>query len=72
MPDQIEIKVNKSFASFKAGEVVALAAADGIPLDPYWQRRLRDSAIDGGCEVVQPKKTRAKKAEKPDLAGGSD
>ncbi len=42
---------------------------EGTPLDVFWRRRLRDSAIDGCCELVRrddrskESKTRAKSTQ---------
>jgi hypothetical protein len=69
MADKVQVKIKKSFANFTEGEVVEVLGVDGVPLDVFWQRRLRDSAIDGCCELVPAaKKTKASKSS----SGGSD
>ena len=55
MEDRVDLKINKSFGRWEAGEIIQLAAIDGFPSDVFWQKRLRDSATDGCCELVKAK-----------------
>lgn len=32
--------------------VIEVEDANGIPLDIFWRKRLKDATIDGNCEVV--------------------
>ena len=42
-------------SGFKPGQRVVIATdSEGVPLDKFWRRRLRDSKVDGCCEVVTP------------------
>jgi len=52
MSQRIEIRA-KRVPGFRRDEVVGVDADDeGIPLDRFWRRRLRDAKRDGCCEVV--------------------
>lgn len=66
--ETIDIKVNSDFSRYSEGEVLTMPARGGLPRDTFWQRRLRDAVVDGCCEVVQPKKTKATKAATPNAA----
>ncbi len=52
MSDTITIKVHR-VSGFAPGEEVPVTVdPEGIPLDRFWRRRLRDSKRDKCCEVV--------------------
>ena len=55
----MKIKMNRDVWKYKAGEVIDIPENHGIPLENFWRRRLRDSAIDGCCEIVVDKPTAA-------------
>jgi hypothetical protein len=67
----LNIRINKTFGPYTAGQTVRVEAdttgTTGIPLDPYWRRRLQDAATDGCCEVV----TESKQTPKRKRRGGS-
>lgn len=51
----IRIKVNVDLPGHPAGSVVRVTAHDdGTPVSSFWRRRLRDSVIDGCCEIMRP------------------
>lgn len=50
--DKIQIRICKDFAEYKAGTILDLDSREGIPVSPYWQRRMRDAALDDCCELV--------------------
>lgn len=48
------IKINIPLRGYKAGAIIPIRVdAKGWPLDPYWDRRLRDSKIDHCVEIVK-------------------
>ncbi len=54
MKGQLPIKINKNFGSYKAGTIIKVRQQNGIPLDEYWRKRIRDSEIDDCVTVIQP------------------
>jgi len=70
----VKIRILKSFSKYREGEVIEVKAdAEGVPLDIYWRRRLKDSHIDEAVEVVkaQPKKSKSKPVTE-DPSNGKD
>lgn len=57
------LKVNYDLKGLRAGDTVRIKCdKDGTPIDAYWRRRMKDSAIDNCVEIVvssRPKKTKA-------------
>jgi len=52
----VKLKIN-NVKGYRLGQVVTVQTdGDGIPLDKFWRRRLKDSKIDNCVEAVQPKK----------------
>lgn len=58
-----QLKVNTPLRGFKAGQVVPVKTQDGIILDPYWRRRLKDATIDKCVELVEKTINKSKKKE---------
>lgn len=52
----MKLKLNANLKGNKAGTVIEVADNNGIPLDNFWARRLKDSAIDNCVEIVKDKK----------------
>lgn len=49
----MKIKVNTGvFAGYSEGQIVDVPDTNGVPNERFWRRRLRDSEIDGCCEIV--------------------
>lgn len=49
----MKIKVNTDvFQGYAKGQIVNVPDKNGVPDERFWRRRLRDSAIDGCCEIV--------------------
>lgn len=49
----MKIKINaKTLGAHSKGDIVDVSDVDGIPTEQFWRRRLKDSAIDDCCEVV--------------------
>ena len=69
MNERIQIRIAKDFAGYQTGETFTLDSSEGIPVDPYWQRRLRDSEQDNCCELVVADK--AAKATKQNADKGA-
>ncbi len=58
----MKLKINRAFAGYKAG-TITVPDKNGVPLDQYWRRRLRDAKIDNCVEVVTDPKPKPKKAK---------
>jgi len=61
------IKINKNLRGFAPGQTTMIEVDDnGVPIDPFWRKRLKDSNFDNCIEIVndeqkeKPKKTTAK------------
>jgi len=58
------LKLNTSLRGHDAGTTIRVRVdKSGIPVDPYWRNRVKDSEVDGCCEFVSGKKP-ASKADK--------
>jgi len=58
-----DIKLNTPLRGLPAGHIVKVKCKDGLLLDQYWRRRLKDAAIDGCVEIIEKAKP-ATKTEK--------
>lgn len=57
-----KLKLNTALRGYPAGAQINIRVdKDGIPLDPYWRGRLKDSRIDKCVEILP--KTKKKKEE---------
>lgn len=66
----MRIKIKCDFLEHKAGSSIEIEDVEGIPTDPYWRKRLKESQIDGLIEVVEskPKKSvRLKKSNEDEV-----
>ena len=66
----MKIKLNVSMRGFHAEQEITIGDENGIPLDPFWRRRLKDAEIDNSVEIVQTKpksetETKSKQTRKP-------
>ena len=51
----VQIKVNTKLGKIEQGKVIKVEAdINGIPLDAYWRKRLKDAEIDNCCSLVMP------------------
>lgn len=55
-----QLKLNTDLNGFKEGQIIKVKTTGGIIEDPYWRRRLKDSAIDNCVEVVTKRKKEIK------------
>ena len=62
MKSTIKLKLNADVAGRKAGDIVTVAARGDTPVDPFWQRRLRDAARDHCVERIEPPARRSRKS----------
>ena len=60
----MKLKLNKNLALYEAGDVVDVEAVDGVPINSYWRKRLKDSQFDNCVEVIEEKKVVRKKITK--------
>jgi len=53
MMSRMKLKLNRDLNGFKAGHILQLSCdKDGIPLNPFWRRRLFDADVDNCVEVL--------------------
>lgn len=58
----MKLKLNQPMKGYEAGrEVVVQTDANGVPLEKFWRRRIRDAKIDNCVEVVKPSKPKREK-----------
>lgn len=58
---QITLEINQRIGNRQKGQTITLETdSEGTPLDAFWRKKLKDSAIDG-CVSIQKK--RAKQAK---------
>lgn len=62
----IRIKLNVALGGYPKGWVLRLPAINGVPVDQFWRRRVKDSAIDD-CVTIINKKKELPKEEKTNL-----
>lgn len=65
-----ELKLNAPLRGLPAGHVERIKVIDGVPVDRYWRRRLKDATIDNCVEILIPKTKTAtpkKKQEKSEV-----
>ena len=63
----IVICIHKNLGTAEAGtEVRVNADENGIPLNAFWRKRLRDSNIDGCCSLKANTPEKTKKTSKGD------
>ena len=51
----MKIRLNIAMKSYAKGQEITIGDENGIPLDPFWRRRLKDAEIDNSIEIVQTK-----------------
>lgn len=57
----MKIKLNTAMKGYAKGQEITIGDENGIPLDPFWRRRLKDAEIDNSIEIVQTKATQKSK-----------
>lgn len=58
----MKLKLNQPMAGYEAGrEVTIQTDRNGVPLEKFWRRRIRDAKIDNCVEVVKPSKPKREK-----------
>ena len=63
----LSIQTNVNILNYPAGFIVTVECdADGIPLDSFWRKRLRDSEIDNCCEILTAKPSKTKNEDTND------
>lgn len=56
MAETRQLKINAPLRDHPAGsEITIRTNKKGVPDDPYWRRRLKDSATDDCVELLKPK-----------------
>ncbi len=63
MAQKITLDINKNILLNKPGSTINLDTdMEGTPLDYFWRKKLRDSAVDN-CVSVQVDKSKTKKSK---------
>lgn len=58
----IELKLNQPMRGYGAGRIVTIQTdVNGLPLEKFWRRRLKDAEIDNCVAVVEPTPAKSKK-----------
>lgn len=52
----MDIKIEKDFDRFLAGQIISVKDDNGIPVELYWRNRIKDAEIDGCVKIVKSKK----------------
>jgi len=60
----MKLKLNRNLALHEAGDIVEVEAVNGVPVNSYWRKRLKDSQFDNCVEIIKEKKIVRKKIEK--------
>lgn len=51
----MKIKLNMDIAGHKKSRIIEVLDRDGVPVDEFWRKRLKDSDIDNCIELVSEK-----------------
>ena len=58
----MKLKLNNPLAGYEAGRTVSIQTdANGVPLEKFWRRRIRDAKIDNCVEVVKTSRPKREK-----------
>ena len=53
----MKIKLNQPMKCYEAGRTLVIQTdADGLPLEKFWRRRIKDAEIDNCVEVIKSSK----------------
>ena len=52
----MKLKLNCDLNGHKKGTIIKVNDNNGIPLDSFWRRRLKDAEIDNCVEIVEVSK----------------
>jgi len=52
MTEKIKVKLNVALLNYRQGETITLEAKDGVPINKYWARRIKDSVIDNCITIL--------------------
>jgi hypothetical protein len=55
------LKINMPLRGHAAGSAIRVKTQDGLPVDVYWRRRLKDAEIDSCVEFEKAAKEPTKK-----------
>lgn len=59
----MKLRLNQPLAGYEVGrEVTIQTDRNGVPLEKFWRRRLKDARIDNCVEVVKPSKPKREKS----------
>lgn len=67
----MRIKLNIAMSGYAKGQTITIKDDNGIPLDPFWNNRLKDSKIDKCIEIVQTKSIETKSTNKRNSGSSS-
>lgn len=60
-----KLKINSDFISGHIkGEIVEIQVDSiGVPINPFWRKRLKDAQVDQCCELVEEKAKKPNKSK---------
>ena len=57
----MKLLLNVGLKGYKAGQEIRVDSNNGIPTDPFWHKRIKDSAVDICVEIIkETKKSKTK------------
>jgi len=57
----MKLKLNTSLAGYEAGRTIEIACdSEGVPLNKFWRRRLKDATIDNCVSIITERKKTTK------------
>ena len=66
----MKLKLNTNLLSHKKGDTIEVQDENGIPVDQYWRKRLKDSVKDNCVSIIDKKsKVSIDKEEKEEVSG---
>lgn len=54
----MKIKIEKPFGKFQKGRIITTPGTNGVPDDPFWRRRLKDTEHDSCVKIVKRSKSK--------------
>lgn len=60
----MKLKLNQPLKGYEVGrEIIVQTDSNGVPLEKFWRRRLKDAKIDNCVEVVKASKLKQGKTK---------
>lgn len=68
----MRLKLNFDLRGHKKGDIIDVQDKKGVPVDPYWRKRLKESEIDGCVEIYETRSDKIKKTKNKRLGVSND